>query len=414
MIRRAAALALLGATLVAPEGTRAAAALIESEGAALRLGGYARTLAGVHEPNLEVAGGFDAPGATRAQGASANVLRLEWAAALGETVSAEVHQRAFLRASGEGSPAGGPALGVGASTAPRRSLDLRGQAYDGDRLQAEHDLDRLVVRARLGAFDVSVGRQAITWGVSELFAVGDPWNPFSPFELDTSQKRGIDAVRVIYSASRALELEAVVADRGSLRDLSGGVRVASYGSIADLHVAAAKQWEELVAFAGASATVGSLKLRGEAVVPYDTERRVATRPRATLGVDWMRPDLTLTLEGHYGGAGAAHREDYAAHLASPLFARGEAYLLGRWYAGAAAGWKVTELLQAALSVVANLQDPSAVLSGAIAYQVSQETELSLGAYRGVGARMLLGPEPRLRSEMGSVGTLYYLALATFF
>jgi len=37
----------------------------------------------------------------------------------------------------------------------------------------------------LDQFDVTLGRQAITWGVAKLFPSADLWSQFSPFELDT-------------------------------------------------------------------------------------------------------------------------------------------------------------------------------------------------------------------------------------
>jgi hypothetical protein len=404
-------IAALAAVWVVGRRVHAEQGLVEGPRSRLALGGYAMTLGGLQRLDVEVAPG--APQPADHLGLAATVLRLEWKAELGQHLTAELHQRAFLRTSSQ--PIGGGKLGLGASAVPRRTLDLRSVAYDEDQLLLEHDIDRLAVRANLGDVDVSLGRQAITWGFASLFPVADLWTTFSPFELDTSQKRGIDALRILYSHSRSLELEGVLADRGSVRDLSAGLRAITYLSTTDVYLAVSKQWRELMALAGAGAVLGSFRLRGDVVGPYDLDQKAVVRPRAALGVDYLRARVTLTVEGHYNGTGVAHASEYLAHLtASPVVARGESYLLGRWYAGTAIRGKLSELFQAGLTALCNLRDPSAVLAASITYQVSQETSLSLGAFQGVGQRPYLGPTSELRSELGSVGGLYYLSLSAFF
>jgi hypothetical protein len=304
---------------------------------------------------------------------------------------------------------------LGASAVPRRTFDLRSVAYDEERLLLEHDIDRLAVRVALGDFDISLGRQAITWGFASLFPVADLWTTFSPFELDTSQKRGLDAVRILYSHSQLLELEGILADRGTLRDLSGGLRAVAYLSSTDVYLAFTKQWRELIAFAGAGAVLGSFKLRAEAAGPYDLDSGQLSRPRGSVGADFIRGKLMLTLEAHYNGTGVSHAADYLTHLTtSPIVARGESYLLGRWYAGAAANWKLSELFQFTFTTLGNLQDPSVLFASSLTYQVSQETALALGAFQGVGERLVVDATSELRSEFGAVGGLYYLALSSFF
>jgi len=406
-------LILVAATLTGEGHAIAGQTLVEGERARLSLGGYALMLGGLQEMRFDLAPDAPDPPPPDHLGLSTSVLRLEWKAELGQHVSAEVHQRVFLRVSSE-APSG-EKLGLGASAVPSRTLDLRSVAYDEERLLLEHDLDRLVVRAGLGDFDINLGRQAITWGFASLFPVADLWTTFSPFELDTSQKRGIDALRILYSHSRSLELEGVVADRGSLRDLSAGLRAVTYLSSADIYLAFTKQWRELIVLGGAGAVLGDFKLRAEGAAPYDLDSSVLSRPRASMGVDWLHRKVTLTLEGHYNGTGVPRASDYLTHVTtSAIVARGETYLLGRWYAGAAANWRISELFHFVFTVLGNLRDPSVVLASALTFQLSQETALSLGAFQGLGKIPLIGAVPELRSEFGSAGGLYYLSLSAFF
>jgi hypothetical protein len=419
-MRWARALALLAAQATAVPAW-GAAALLQGEDASLSLGGYARSLAGLQRLSFATSRALPPGPLPDHDGAATTVLRLEWKAALGDRFSAEIHQRLYLRLESATLAFGGQKMGIGASVVPRRSVDLRSVIYDEDRLLLEHDVDALALRANLGDVDVVLGRQAISWGVGALFPVADLWTGFSPFELDTTQKRGIDALRLLFSRGRSLEIEVVVADRGTPRDLSGGLRIATYGAWADLYLAVAKQWRELIAFTGASVPAGSFKLRAEVAAPFDLDGGEWTRPRVSLGVDWLLSTLTLTLEGHFNGTGVQRISDYLVHQGSPVVQRGESYLLGRWYAGAAASWKLSELFQLTITALCNVYDPSWALAGAFTYRVTQGTELSLGAYQGVGRipRIFADPagaglHPRLGSEFGSAGGVYYLGLSTFF
>ncbi len=407
------ALALFAA-LAPLASARGATTLLQGESGSLAVGGYARMVGGLQELHFEAAPEVPADSVVNHLSLSSAVLRLEWKGTLGDLLSAQVDQRIFLRANSEALPLGGR-FGLGTSVVPSRTVNLRTVAYDEDRLLLEHDIDRLALRASLGDFDVTLGRQAITWGISEVFPIADSWTNFSPFELDTTAKRGIDAFRLLYSQSRSLEVEAVVADRGTLKDLSAGLRFATYEPGADFYFALSKQWREFLVSTGVSAAVGAFKLRAEVVEPFDLDGSAFLLPRATAGASWVHPSLTLALEGHFNGTGVVSASEYASHLASsPAIQRGESYLLGRWYAGATATWKISELFHLGLNALCNVKDPSAVLAFALTYQVTQGSELSIGAYQGIGAGALIGLQTQMRSELGAVGGLYYLALASFF
>ena len=160
--------------------------------------------------------------------------------------------------------------------------------------------------------------------------------------------------------------------------------------------------------------LGNFKLRADLVGPYNLDDSQFSQPRASLGVDYIQSKVTFTLEAHYNGTGVPRASDYLPHLTtSPIVARGENYLLGRWYTGAATNWKISELFQFAFTVLGNVQDPSLMFASALTYQVSQDTSLALGAFQGVGKRPRIGATSEMRSEFGSSGGLYYVSLSAF-
>jgi len=89
------------------------------------------------------------------------------------------------------------AVGFGVSVIPGRRWDLSTQFVEQDRLRVWHDIDRLSLTWYSDFADITAGRQAITWGISNVYPVADLWAQFSPFELDTEEKPGIDAVRIL-------------------------------------------------------------------------------------------------------------------------------------------------------------------------------------------------------------------------
>jgi len=382
--------------------------LIEGEKSSLDLGGYFRSLTGLYDQ------GYRIPDLDRVSGFNAEVVRLKWILRLGDRAVVEVHDRLQVQASS--SPqfvSSGPGFGV--TVVPGRSLDLSTMFIDEDRLKVWHDVDRLSLTLNSRVGDVTVGRQAITWGISNLFPVADLWAQFSPFELDTEEKPGIDAARFLGYPTRAMELDAVVADRGSAEDLSAGIRATWSRPRADVYLGGGKFWNEVMILGGIAAPVGSWTLRAEGVLPYDLDTHEVDLPRVTLGVDRLGGEFVFSGEYHLNGIGATRVEDYGETLEDPRFARGESYFLGRHYLGGFGSWTPgNDRLSLTLSAMVNLVDRSTTLSPALTYDFGQETRLSVGGYLSSGNPPVLEPVPVLESEYGLYGDLLFTIVSIYF
>lgn len=418
---------LAAALLVVAAGGAAHAdvPLIERDGGSFVLGGYVRTLAGVQ--TYEHWEGLDALVPDSVFGQGAGVARLEWTGTVGDRLTLDLHQRLLFRAESRSLAGFDSGLGVGVSEPPEANLDLRTVLLEaggdgGGRTYAEHDIDRLSVRVYLDRADLTVGRQAVAWGNSLLFPVADVWTRFSPFELDTMERRGVDGFRVLASPGSRWELDGVAVDRGAFEDLGVGVRGTRYGARSDVWLGAAKTWEEVFAAGGWARDLGKATVRGEAMVPlgYGAESGDSGAepglPRATVGVDHYRSRLALSGELHFSGAGAAPDGDYAAHVAgSAPHARREVYLLGRYYAGASASWEATPVVRLSLASLVNLGDPSAILTPSLSWQAADDVELGLGGFVPIGANPVVDlANPRLRSEFGSAPYFVYGQLVAMF
>lgn len=393
----AAALALAGA----PGSASAQIVLLVDDGTRATLSGYLRSLTGLHDR------GFELPGSDRRSGFHGEVVRLKWRLETGRFVL-DVHDRLQARVtSGEGQ---GPVLGFGVSAVPGRSVDLSTDLIAQPGLRVFHDIDRLSLGIRTDAVDLTLGRQPITWGTSTLFPVADLWTAFSPFELDTEEKPGIDAARALFYPVAGIEVDVVVADRGAIEHLSAGARATWGLPSADVWLGGGRFWDRGMAMGGVVLLFDETKARAEAVFPFDG------LPRVTLGFDWIRGRLALSGEAHYNGTGAADADAYIAQAAEPELTRGESYFLGRYYLGAAGSWAPDEAgrLRLALSTLVNVGDPSAALTPILDYDLGPATSLSLGGLVSFGQTPIATPPPSLRSEFGAYGDLVFTRVSVYF
>ena len=408
---RSAALPLLvgAALLSAPAAASAQIQLVRSDAFMLELTGYVRTLTGVHDA------GFDSPFGARTSGFHGAVTRLKWTAAVPGRFSLVVHDRVLATLTSTGTS---PVAGFGVSRTPGRAFDLSSPWVEEERLSVVHDFDRLALTVLTPVADLTVGRQAVSWGTSSLFPVADLWAAFSPFELDTEEKPGIDAVRALAYPYPGVEVDAIVADRGD-DGVSAGARVTASLASWELWAGGGKLWNEAMAMAGVTYVFDVTNLRAEAVLARDTDADELLDPRFTVGIDRLGTRLTVSAEYHFNGLGAGEAAFYGARLLSPAFARGETYYLGRHYLGAVAAWSpdIENRLNLTISAIGNLTDGSLTVTPVATYDFGQNARVSVGALVSSGDTPLAeaaSPLPRLRSEFGSYGDLAFLRVSVYF
>lgn len=378
----------------------------------LTLGGYVHTVTGIQDT------GYPVPFADSRSAFNGEVLRLQWRASWDDRIVVDVHQRVQAQVSTSSEGFGESVAGLGVTREPGRAFDLESVWIDDDRLRLWHDLDRAAVTIYTSSVDWTVGRQGISWGTSLLFPVSDLWAAFSPFELDTEVRPGIDAVRALAYPLPGVELDAVVADRGDRDPWSGGVRATWSLASADVYGAAARVWNEVVVAGGLTWLFDTIRTRGELLVPRDLDAERWSDPRLTVGVDWLGARFTLTGEYHFNGLGSADPDAYLSVLGSETYARGESYFLGRHYVGGLASWTLDrdERFHLNASVLTNIGDPSVAVFPALRWTPGQTTSVSFGGLITLGEHPAFpsGMIPDIRSEYGTYGTLGYSRISVFF
>jgi hypothetical protein len=375
----------------------------------LGLSGYLRTLTGIHDA------GFDLPQVERRSGFHGQVARLRWQLSLGDRFAVSMHNRLQAQVSSAAATFG-DAAGFGVTVVPARPVDLSTRLIEQERLELWHDIDRLALTIRGARSDLTLGRQAITWGLAYVFPVADVWASFSPFELDTEEKPGIDAVRLLSYPAAGLELDAVLAARARAEDWSAGLRATWELASADVYAGAGKFWDQLMALGGVAYMRDRAVLRGEGVVVRNIDGGSFQRPRATLGVDWLSGRLRLTGEYHHNGVGVTDPGRYVGQFGDPRVVRGETYLLGRDYLGGALSWSANDdgRLSLAVSSLWNLNDRSLAATPVASYDFGRSANVSVGVLRTFGRTPRVSPAPAPRSEFGTSGQLWFSRISVFF
>ena len=385
--------------------------LVEGETVAVELGANLQLVTGyVRLPELDV------PGLTLPSeaGLGSAVGRLEWYAELGERATLEVHNRLFWQTSTV--PTEFLAQGVEVSRGADRRVDTAWEILDSSAATLVHDIDRAVLGLYFGPVDIYLGRQAVRWGVAELFPVADRFAPLSPFELDTLQRRGVDALRAVAHLTADLELDVVVADRGPDEFISAAARLEYFGTDIDAYVGGGRFYDRASLLGGLSYLWGNYKAYVEAEGLYDLEEGEVELPRVTLGVQRVAMRWMLGMEYHFNGLGLEPGEYHVAQEREE-FLRGESYFLGQHYLGLTAFFGGEDGWGLGGGAMANLGDPSFIFFPMVQYEIAEELSIAAGAYFGVGEAPMFTTATmtvEVGSEYGAVPDLFFVQMTAFF
>ncbi|MEE8191882.1 MAG: hypothetical protein V3T74_04000 [Gemmatimonadales bacterium] len=301
-------------------------------------------------------------------------------------------------------------------------LDLQWTIKETDHIDWRHRFDRLnleyVPNDILG---IIVGRQAISWATTLLLTPADPFSPFNPSDPFREYRAGVDAVRVQVFPGPLSSLDLVVRPtktttfRGIVKEqltaLGRGQtvwknwEVSGWGGVL---------YDQPALAIGASGSVGSVALRGEASLREDDGNPVL---RAAIDLErlfkLLGRDLYVLLEYQHDGFGASGPREYPRVVTSAPFARGELQVLGQDEIAGQTSWQLHPLWATSLLVLWNLNDGSALLVPGASYSASNEVTLQAGMFLGLGDDTPQIDEP-IPSEYGIVPVTLYLALSAFF
>ncbi len=403
-------------------------ALWEDEQGALYLGGSFRTTAAVIRYYDSPLFGRSANGTAnnRADGLSYSALRLTADGSPADWFSYELH--AVQDVSMATAPGASGGFGF-SDVAPSRYRLLRGSDTwldEGD-VDATLQLDRVNLTYRLDLFDVTVGRQAITFGKAHFWTPLDVFLPFDSRQFDREYKRGVDALRADIPLGDMSGLNLVGAfgrrDDARIYDRTwygSALMARAYTNVADWDVATqgGKIYGGYQAGGALAGVIGPIEVRAEAAYFFESEEPgepvpVGDHATAVLGIGRLF-DCSLNLQAEYLYNGAGDDDDLFSAFQRVL--AGRALQMSEHVAGALVGYDLLPILNGSIAAIVSLSDGSGVVQPGLSYSVADESDVLVGALLAFGRRPRPTSltDPGLRSEFGTYPDFYYVQYRFYF
>lgn len=429
-----AALFLLGAVFLAPG--RAGALVGDTEGP-FGLDGSLRSIGAVLDnydfpPFFREGNEFDEYSQT--------LLRLVGAGRPSEKLSYEVHLVGGLTYfSGRAAPGSGP-FDLGAKKTRYRALDETWDFWTEDRWSGAMWLDRCNFKVALPKMDITLGRQAITFGKAYFWNPLDVYLPFDPRQFDRDYKAGVDAARVDIQVGNFSGIN-LVGVLGRELDATGGYvgggnsfRASWYGSSVlgrfflnikgwDLALQAGKVYGGYQVGGGLVGDIKGVSIRGEAA--YLRANDSPPLPAPLLG-DLVEDRLTgvaglgyrfqssLDLEFEYLYNGGGERDDL--NTAWARFSSGAIPHLNRHLVGLNASYEFLPILTGQVAAIQSLTDSSTQVQPSLTLSLSDNAALIVGGSVNFGKRprQLFPRATQIRSEFGTFPNFFYGEIKIYF
>jgi hypothetical protein len=370
------------------------------------------------------------------------VLRLTGAGRPTSRFSYQIHLvQAYTFSSARGAGGGGGGfLGTLGGRARYRAFELTRDWYQDPDHLATLWLDRLNFKLALPWADLTVGRQAITFGKAYFWNPLDVFLPFDASQFDRDYKAGVDAIRLDLPLGRFSGINLIAAPGRELNMWGGylagneDVRLSWYGSALlargfttikgwDLAVQGGKIYGGHQLGGGLVGEIFSVQVRAEAAWFWADGRRPLPTPfvgnltedhlTAVIGLGRRFPN-TLDIEVEYLYNGAGEPENFGTALAR--LGAGASLHMGRHLIGVTASYEILPILTGRLAMIYSITDSSIQIQPTLSLSVSDEATMVLGFALNRGRRPETGPDrlTRIRSEFGAYPDYYYVQFKFYF
>ena len=245
------------------------------------------------------------------------------------------------------------------------------------------NLDRFNVQFKLDSGDLTIGRQAITFGSARIINPTDVFLPFDVRTLNTEYRVGIDAVRFQKPMGQLGEIDigVILGADGKPENSAVFFQLLSNVSGSDYQFTAMRFAGQNLIGAGIQSALGVLGFWLEAAYVSGDEDYI----RASIGVDYAFNERVFgMLEYHHNGAGSSNPDNYLEQLDDTAYTAGGVFLLGKNYLIPVISWQQSTLLTLSLQALANLDDGSMFISMNAEYSLSDNLYMGLGYYHFVG------------------------------
>ncbi len=262
-------------------------------------------------------------------------------------------------------------------------FNLSWDIHQSGRWHILHTVDRLFYRQRVGAFDLSIGRQRIAWGSGRIWNPTDLFNPINPTVFSKIEKDGVDAASAKLTFGT---LSDAVIIYNPQRDTPGnyGIRLRTNYHEYDLIAIGGYFDQRIVVGGDVAGNLFDAGIRSEMIYSMKRGDPSPNFAKAIVGADYQWTDKLYTLfEYHYNGEGETDPTRYdLAKLSS-----GEVLNVGVDYLAVSASYLLHPLVTGTVTCMENLNDRSAFVALSAVYLPSDEISVTLGGQLFTGDRL---------------------------
>jgi hypothetical protein len=274
------------------------------------------------------------------------------------------------------------------------------------------NFDRLMFNYSNNGLQMNIGRQPIYFGISKTANPLDVLTPFSLTQINTEERQGIDAIRVRYPIGIMGQWDAGLvfgddfdADKSSaFLNAKFNIKGYEFGPLIQRYSDASLFGLEVIKdYKGANLYVEAA---------YSDPDSSSDYFRSTLGAERLiTPEFTLALEYHHNGAGGS--DDLFYTDVNPFAVTvGGVTFLGKNYLNGYGYYQITGVDTLAALIYFNLGDRSTLIAPTYIRSMSDNQELNVGAFVGLGKRSNFSNV--VVSEFGSAGTSVFAKYKFFF
>ncbi len=273
-----------------------------------------------------------------------------------------------------------------------------------------HNLDRFYLTINTDFADFYIGRQAISWGSGRIFNPTDVIVPFNFNELDTEDKRGVDALRVRIPIGSLSEIDmGYVFSKDFDKDNSiYFIRGKFYILNTDVALILMSLKQNLLIGFDLTRSIGGAGFWIEASYfkPKffgDQEVEESDNLRFVVGIDYNFSFGVYAFAEYYHNTNGYKQDyDYTSFYQSEMFNSESVFFMARDYVDFGMTYNITPLIPATISFIYNMGDGSVVISPVIEYNISENMYLSAGAF------LCLGEKPEFNTNLTRFSPMFIL------
>lgn len=269
------------------------------------------------------------------------------------------------------------------------------------------NIDRLSLQARPARVRITLGRQAIFWGVSKSISPTDFIAPFQYGAINTDYRVGVDAIRAVYPIGMMSEIESgfVFGDKAEVEESGYWLRTRLYALNTDISILAAEFRENKLIGATLNRAIGgSVGWIESAVTKHEKEDSYWC---LSTGIERSFHNSTFYgfIEYHYNQPGVSNHNDYLQNTTQPAYTTGGVYLMAEHYLATGVSVTASPLLTLNASSLLNMNDYSIQLSAGGDYSLSDNSALNAGISSGLGEE---------ETEFGHLPSIMHLIFSVYF